>query len=578
MGNEVWNERRLSTDTVANAPQKCHGASSMTNSKEDDEKPTEIPASITSFLMNDILFPGLMEPYMQQVNEKLGDPNLLEWVTEVLSNRIVGEDLNKLTLFLIALSYKTDDPQGVIFTGPPAIGKSHLTKNVLRLFSNVINLTRITSAVLDRLEVDFSNYILYISELGGHEQATPTLRVMLSEGELRLATTTMENGKILPKVIETTGKPVYVTTTTQEIVERQLASRTWMLNLDVTKEQTKQILRYQARKASSVNKDEYSQDEMALRCLLYKLEDHKVLIPYAEKLSELFPFGETQARRDFVRLLALIKCVALIFQKQRALVESDSEKVLLANLTDMAYALKLVKPILFTTLYALPKKAFEVLDVFIDSNGAEYTAKDVAREVGLSQSRIRRIMNGLVDRAFLYKDDSRKPHKYSWTEKKLEEPCILQTHDLKDFFTREEFEYWFDSNKCTYSEACSDIYRTYILPCTPHALGKVHTIENKLKTTVKTEKKPARLCINETHDLTETKTPPKLPEKTAGHTPIDEKVKAVVALKDTHVDRCARCQKVEVLHWQIETFKGEWGHVCNDCGGLFQDILRNRVP
>jgi len=530
----------------------------MTNSKEDDRKPTEIPSSITSFLMNDILFPGQMEPYKQQVNEKLVDSNVLEWVTEVLSERIVGEDLNKLMLFLIALSYKTDDPQGVIITGQPALGKSHLTKNVLRLFPNVINLSRVTAAVLDRLGIDFNHFILYISELGGQEQATPTLRVMLSEGELRLATTTMESGKILPEVIETTGVPVYVTTTTQEIVERQLASRTWMLNLDTTKEQTQRILRYQAKKASSVNKDEYTREEMVLRCLLYKLAPHKVLIPYAEKLSELFPSEEFQARRDFERLLALIKCVALIFQKQRALVESKGEKVLLADLTDLAYALKLVKPILFTTLYALPKKAFEVLDVFKDSCSAEYTVKDIARQIALSQNRTRVIMNGLVDRAFLYKDDSRKPHKYSWTEKELEEPTILSTVDLGDFFTREEFEFWFDSNNCTCSEASSGIYKAFILPYAPLAVEKVHTHKKKLETTSKTENKPKRFTVNETVNL---------PKSSM------QNIKSIMRI-EPHVDRCAHCQRVEVLHWQVETFKDKWGHVCNDCGNFFQEKLR----
>ena len=56
---------------------------------------------------------------------------------------------------------------------------------------------------------------------------------------------------------------------------------------------------------------------------------------------------------------------------------------------------------------------------------------------------------------------------------------------------------------------------------------------------------------------------------------IGESVCKIVAI-EPHVDRCAHCKRVEVLHWQIETFKGEWGHVCNDCGAMFQDILKKR--
>jgi hypothetical protein len=44
-----------------------------------------------------------------------------------------------------------------------------------------------------------------------------------------------------------------------------------------------------------------------------------------------------------------------------------------------------------------------------------------------------------------------------------------------------------------------------------------------------------------------------------------------------HVDRCSHCQKVEVLHWQVETFKGEWGHICLDCYDLFAEIIQKRT-
>jgi hypothetical protein len=46
---------------------------------------------------------------------------------------------------------------------------------------------------------------------------------------------------------------------------------------------------------------------------------------------------------------------------------------------------------------------------------------------------------------------------------------------------------------------------------------------------------------------------------------------------DPHVDRCFHCQRVEVLHWQVETFHGEWGHICQDCHDLFAQIMQKRM-
>jgi len=448
-------------------------------SEETDKTCFEAPAELTSFLMNPILFPADRKPYVEKVEKWFSDPKLLERVSHVLGERIVGEELNRLTLFLVALSYKTDEPQGAIITAPPASGKSWLAYNVLRLFPNVINLSRITMAALDRLGTDLSHFILYISELGGQEQATPTLRVMLSEGELRLATIDRETWR--PTVIETKGTPVYITTTTQQIIEQQLASRTWLLSLDTSKKQTRRILEFQGKQAATSNPpDAYSEDEMVLRCLIYELKPYKVLVPYAEKLSALFPAEETQARRDFKRLLSMIKVITLLYQKQRALIKSNGETYLVSSLSDLANALKLVKPILLPTLYSLPKKAFEVLRIFQEAGEQQlYTVKEIAHKVKLSQNRTRTIMNGLADRGFLYKDKSHRVHQYHWSGKTLEEPTILSTVISSTFFSQEEFEKWFVSNRCIYSETPKTLYETYIAGTVSECLEQLHLKKTK---------------------------------------------------------------------------------------------------
>nr|NIU38426.1 hypothetical protein [Candidatus Bathyarchaeota archaeon] len=57
---------------------------------------------------------------------------------------------------------------------------------------------------------------------------------------------------------------------------------------------------------------------------------------------------------------------------------------------------------------------------------------------------------------------------------------------------------------------------------------------------------------------------------------ISNSVTTLVALKEPHIDPCAHCNRTEVLHWQVETVQGEWGHVCQDCHALFSEIIETR--
>lgn len=411
------------------------------------EEPIEQQVSpLTSLLMNEIMFPAELAKYENEVNKHLSDPNLLNWVCEVLDKRIVGEKLTKLLLFLVASSYKANDPQGVIISGPPSIGKSWAAKNILRFFPNVLNMSRITMAFLDRTGGDISHYILYVSELGGQEQATPTLRVMLSEGELKLGTVDIGQKGPTPRVIETKGTPVYFTTTTKQIIEPQLVARTWLLNLDESREQTQRILKFQAKRAKRFTTDKYTHEEMVLKSLIYALKQFDVLVPYSDELSERFPPGELNARRDFKRLLSLIKCVALLFQRQRLKLEIDGKTAIVASLSDLLMATQIVKPVMLPTIYSLPSKALDFIETFQETPDLEYTARSMGSEHRLSQGRAREILNGLMERGFVYRDRAKRPYKFNWSGKTLEEGTIFSIVSLKDFFSEEAFGKWLEPN------------------------------------------------------------------------------------------------------------------------------------
>ena len=109
-----------------------------------------------------------------EVEELLRDPGLLYRVKCELDRFIVGEDKNKLLLFLIAASSYTKWPLSAIITGESSAGKSWLMNNVLRFFDNIEEFTRITAAAPDRLGQDFTNRILKVEELRNRPGASHT--------------------------------------------------------------------------------------------------------------------------------------------------------------------------------------------------------------------------------------------------------------------------------------------------------------------------------------------------------------------------------------------------------------------
>jgi len=226
-----------------------------------------------------------------EVEALLKDPALLYRVKCELDRFIVGEDKNKLLLFLICASSYTKFPLGAIITGESSSGKSWLMNNVLRFFDNVEEYTRITPSAPDRLGVDFTNRILKVEELKGSEQAQATLRVWISEGKLRLLTTSTDTREA--EVIETLGVPTFITTCSEVNVDTELLNRVFFLSIDESREQTRKILEFEAKEYGILGiENEKDIDPIFKRMFQPLMFIDKVIIPYADILAKHFPIPE----------------------------------------------------------------------------------------------------------------------------------------------------------------------------------------------------------------------------------------------------------------------------------------------
>lgn len=410
-------------------------------------------------------------------------PDLLKCIKEEYDRFIVGEDSNKLLLFLICVSKYDKKPLGAIVTGSSSAGKNWIVDNVTKLFiGSVRSFSRITPASLDRLQENMSNKILVLKELGGL-QAQPSLRVWLSEGGLNLLTTERdEEGRMAAFEVATEGVPVFITTTSRYQIEKQLQNRLIMIGLDESKEQTRKILLYQAKKFSKT--DFQLAPNPVINAFLNIgnpsiLLPFNVMIPYAEEIAKIFPADSITARRDQEKLLMIIKMSAFLHQYQRTKAQDPDNKMrfyVIADKVDFKYALDIGGKSLEQTLAGIQKRAMEALEIF--KTEEKKNTRQLADSLKISTYSARNIANALVNAGYLHKDDSQKTHVFELRESQNVEFTNLRS--ALDHWNNDDFEKWLQTEELIIKEKAPE--PQYIAPfsaCASRRSQSSSTEENK---------------------------------------------------------------------------------------------------
>jgi len=372
-------------------------------------------------------------------DDMLRDPNLMSLLRRVLSIRIVGEDEAKLASYFVALTSCMEEQSDLVLGGASGTGKSHMAKHIVRLFPKVLDATRVTPAFFDRLKADLTGVIFYAVELPGlGNEGTGQVRVMMSEGSLSLFTVDSEQ---VPTIIKTRGTPVFFTSTVRSDIGEQLSTRTIFVSIDESEAQTRRIMERQSLLKAYPKLPEWTPDEMVLRAIPYALERLPVLIPFAEALCKLFPSDQPRARRDYEKLLKIIAAIAFLHQKQRTRINSGGKEHIVASLADAAYALRILTPeILKTTIYGLPRKAFNIYDIL--GGGKMLTKRAIRGFVPMGETTARRSLEALMERGLVVVDESKREYAYGRSEKKLTDVANLEMARLLSLFGEEQLKSW----------------------------------------------------------------------------------------------------------------------------------------
>ena len=117
---------------------------------------------------------------------------------------------------------------------------------------------------------------------------------------------------------------------------------------------TRKVLLQRAREAAGTAKAVGDAELNVWRSAIGLLKVATVVIPWAERLAEVFPSGEVRARRDFPRVLALVEACALLHQRQRP---RDEDGRVIATREDWAIVRPLVQQVLGPSMTGINETA-----------------------------------------------------------------------------------------------------------------------------------------------------------------------------------------------------------------------------
>ncbi len=341
----------------------------------------------------------------------LKTPGLIQRTDEAIAmSGVIGEQINRMILFIIFTSRKRNSPLHAISLGSSGTGKSHLQESIAALIpeEDKIEITSLTSNALYYFEQHaLKNKLLLIEDLDGAEQALFPIRELQSKKKIS-KTISYKDSKGNTRTMQLTVEgPVCVAgCTTQEAVYEDNANRSFLLQLDESKEQDEAVMQYQRkRSAGTVNTDQEQQVRRLMQNCQRLLQPITVINPYAEHLK--IPQDVFKSRRTNKHYLDFIEAVTYYHQYQRTqrIEESTGEIYIETTLEDIAAANKLMKEALLrksdTLTGASRDYAERLRQYFATGKQATFTNRDMQQQHRIPLSTIKRYHKELLEAGIL---------------------------------------------------------------------------------------------------------------------------------------------------------------------------------
>lgn len=321
----------------------------------------------------------------ERAKSLLKDPQFLYRASlKISSLGVVGEERNRLIVFLAGITKELEQPVSVLVKGPSSSGKSNLVRTALELFptDSVIERASLSAKAPVHSDESLGKKILFIQEYRGGKDAQLLIRLLQSEGRIAHEYTSMVGRHRGTHVAEKVGTPVVITTTTDSRVYPDDETRFLSLHVDESAAQNLAIVKAQVHRESSTIRPALKIWRCALASMTRGEEDFQAPPAWLEYVAENLPLDKVRVRRDWKRFLSLCSSCALL--RPHPLKEPRN-----ITFEDYAVAYRILEPAFAATANGLHPRELAVIravEQLRRSPKQKMTVHDLAEHLGWKEA------------------------------------------------------------------------------------------------------------------------------------------------------------------------------------------------
>lgn len=312
----------------------------------------------------------LTEKRKAQVIEFLKSENLLQKTNDLIGKTgMVGEENNRLLMFLVFTSRLREQPLHIISLGASGTGKTYLQEKISELIpvEHKLEITALSENALyyfDRTEL--KNKLVLIEDLDGaqDEKILYAIRELMSKKRISKTIPIKDaKGNLKTVTLQVEGPICLAGTTTREKIYEDNANRSLLIYLDNSKDHKNKIMEYQQNlSAGTINKQKETEIKRFLQDVQLMLSPVAVRNPYATKLN--IPETVFKPLRTNTHYLSFIETVTFYHQYQRERKQDEQGNYYIeTTLEDIEEANKLLKDVLLAKSDELTKACRDFLEV-----------------------------------------------------------------------------------------------------------------------------------------------------------------------------------------------------------------------
>ncbi len=354
----------------------------------------------------------LTELRKQKAIEFLRGENLLQRTNELIGKTgMVGEENNRLLMYLVFTSRLREQPLHIISLGASGTGKTYLQEKIADLIpeEHKLEITALSENALyyfDRKELQ--NKLILIEDLDGaqDDKILYAIRELMSKRKISKTIPIKDAKGNLKTITLTVEGPICLAgTTTKEKIYEDNANRSLLIYLDNSKEQKEGIMNYQQNiSAGKINKKEENNAREFLKDVQWLLEKVKVVNPYATQLN--IPETVFKPLRTNTHYLAFIETVTFYHQYQRERKKDEQGNYYIeTTLEDIEQANKLLKTVLLAKSDELTKACRDFLETikerFLEGDKTTFYKSEIRKKMRINPNNLKYYLSQLVQYGYL---------------------------------------------------------------------------------------------------------------------------------------------------------------------------------